>query len=565
MCQPLTIGLGIVLGISTVCAQPAPTPRQRLQQAIDVSRELAARDEQTDDKNIVMAPQEESVRGEPVKRFPRRSHVARYTAVRPWSGAYARAYFGQDADPVQWPAPEDAPALRPLLEDKDAAMRAVAAEALATLHHPEDVPKLGHLLDDTAEAAPLLGFNQSRSAMAMVARPEENADALEFSRSWRKQTVAQVARRGIALMTGQSFDTQARFQAWWKLNHDAQNCLWYWQQRLERELKEVELATSPARNPMRPGETWQQCHARCRAMKEAAWAKAHQAIAAELRERDPEVEAKVRLLTASSRAGGAPITGSETQFWPEAPKLRLSPERLLDLLDGKDLWPDVPWTSNDARGLRNLLAERVGLWAHVLLRPVDVPRLRAALRDQELWWSGRAALHIGISRLLPPAPADKLDDPETRDGCLRQAIAKENDLFTRSYCARELVRIGLPANAAFLMAIAFDEKPEDRTNQMMQEILQALAAKPHTAETRRLLIAILLDKRFEPYWTRPNSTMGMDMCRQYGVHAINAHAGRELIDSYSIRDRLVDPARSAQSMAELRTLLRQLEPGSATP
>lgn len=568
MRQTLLIGLALLL--AAACAQPAANPRQRLQQARDVSRELAARDEEASDKNIAMAPEESFPRPAPdelVKRFPRQSHVARYAAARPWSWAHVATHRRHlaPADVPRWPAAEDAPALRELLEDKDSALRGLAAEALATLHQPEDVPKLARLLGDAADAAPLLGFNLSLSARAMVPRPEKDADPLEHARSWRKEKVGQVAWRSLTLMTGKSFANEAEFQAWWKINHDARNCLWYWQQRLDREREEVDIATHPEGNPMLPGETWEQRQVRCRALNEAAWARAHQAIAAELRERAPEVEAKVRLLTFSRHVGGAPITGSEAQFWPEAPKLRLTPERLLDLLDGKDLWPDVSWTDN---GDRNLLAERLGLWAHVLFRPADVPRLRAVLqRNQELAWSGRAALIIGISRLLPPAaaaPAGKLDDPETRDGCLRRAIGQEGELFTRTYCARELVRIGLPGNADFLTDIAFHEKPGDQDNQMMQGILQALAARPHTPETRRLLVALLLDKRFEIYWTRPNSRMGMDMCRHYGVWAINAHAGREVIDLYSIRDRLVDPAKSAQSMAELRALLAQLGQGPTT-
>ena len=298
-----------------------------------------------------------------------------------------------------------------------------------------------------------------------------------------------------------------------------------------------------------------------------ARAEVHKTVAAELRQRPPEVEAKVRLLTASDHAGGCPITGSEGQFWPDAPALRVSPDRLLDLLDRKDLWPDVPWDDN-GRGLYNLLVERLGMWADVLFGPVHVPRLRAALEREHdnLWWSGQAAMIIGISRLLPPACPGKLDDPDTRDGALRRAILSEPDLFARCYCARELVRVDLPTNAPFLTQVCFASARDDPENQLTQNILQALAEPPRTPEKRRFLVELLLDPRFEPLWTCSNTRMGMDMCRQYGIWAVNAYAGRELIDN-SLKYGLVAPARTASALGEVRRLVAQLAqpPASSKP
>ncbi|HOF19298.1 MAG TPA: hypothetical protein PK082_10350, partial [Phycisphaerae bacterium] len=90
-----------------------------------------------------------------------------------------------------------------------------------------------------------------------------------------------------------------------------------------------------------------------------------------------------------------------------------------------------------------------------------------------------------------------------------------------------------------------------------QGILQALAQPPLTSQKRQLLVELLLDPRFEPFWTRPNTRMGMDMCRQYGIWAVNAHAGREMIGD-SIQNRLTDPAESDKALTELRQVVRRL-------
>ena len=582
----LAAGVWLLIGLAEACSggepavapapPPAQTPRQRLQQAIDVSRELAGRDEEPDTPELkqaaaAMGPAEGSSGHAGVTRFALESHVAKYLETRPWSWHYALHVRELSATvPQNWPSPADAAALRDLLADREPAMRAMAAEALATLHQPEDVPRMARLLNDGNEAAPVLGHNRSR--LATLPRAEAKhvgpaADRLDLLRGWRKETVAQSARRAIRLMTGQQFSEEAAFAAWWKVNDDGRNCLWYWQQRLERELDEADIAASPVRNPQRPGETWKQWWPRYQALRDAARGEVHKTIAAELRQLPAEVEAKVRLLAVSEHAGGAPITGSEGQFWPDPPALRVSPERLLDLLDRKDLWPDVPWGGDKGRGLYNLLAERLGMWAEVLFRPADVPRLRAAMRREHdnLWWSGQTGMILGISRLLPPAAPDKLDDPDTRDGALRQAVLGEHDLSTRGYCARELVRIGLPANAALLTQVSFAASKDDQDNRITQDILQALAEPPRTPEKRRFLIELLLDPRFEPFWTRPNTGMGMDMCRQYGIWAVNVCAGREMIDLYAMRERLVDPARSANALAEVRRLVAQLNQPAAQP
>lgn len=597
----MVVGLGLLLGLTVVWAgddggttetvsQPATTPtylvlrqaeqlmstgrltRQRFQRAIDVSRELVGKGKEPDTKELkrdaaAMLPVDVFSRGEKVRLFPRASHVVRYLKARPWSWYYATwdvrtwdVHKRLVTVPRHWPGLKDAAVLRKLLEgDNPAAMRAMVAEALATLHRPEDVIRLGRLLDDETAAPPFLGHNRSMLSgggpwRAMWAGAA--VDGLDVYRSWRKETVAQCAKRALKLMTGKRFDDKPAFEAWWKVNRGGRNCLWYWEQRLERELEEADLSTSWFRLHQRPDETRERYRARRQALNSAARAEIHKAAAAELRRLPPEVEAKVRLLAVNRRAGGPPITGSEGQFWPDPPDLRISPDRLLDLLDRKNLWPDVPWDGDKGRHKYNLLAERLGMWAKVLFRPAHVPRLRAALKRERdnLWWSGQAGMIIGISSLLPPATEGKLDDPNTRDGVLRQAVRNERDRFVRVHCARELVRVGLPMNASFIKDVAFATRKDDEDHQMTQGILRALAQSPLTPQKSRFLVDLLLDPRFKPFWTRPDTRMDVE-----GIWAVNAHAGRELI-SNSIKNRLTIPAHSDKALAELRQLITLLRP-----
>ncbi len=430
------------------------------------------------------------------------------------------------------------------------------------------------MLDDHAPAAPYLGFNislDSRRSIIPALGPEQDPthDQLHLARSWHQQTVSQYAQRGLWLMTGQRFKDKAAFEQWWKTNQAGRDCLWYWQMRMERDLQDADASTSHPNLRRRPDESDTEYRKRRQAMNQAARAYVHRTIAAELQQRDPEVEAKARLLAASAYSGGAPITGSESQFWPDPPALRISSDRLLDLLDRKALWPDVPWDDSQ-RGMYNLLTERLGMWAPVLFTPKDVPRLKAAFERERghLWWSGQAAMTIGISRLLPPADDQTLDSLDTRDGTLRHALGNQTrprqlDLFALGYCAKELVHTGLPANHSFLLEIAFASYKKDSDNRVGQSILQALAEPPLTVEKKALLAAILMDPRFNLFWTRPNLRGGMDMCREYGLNAINAHAGQHVVD-HQMAYRLVDPGRSDEALRELREIIQRHLIGDAS-
>lgn len=484
-------------------------------------------------------------------KVPFTSQVKRYTEARPWSSASIYYPWGArytDKSPPE-PAAEDAPALGELLKNESPELRGIAAEALASLIQPEDAPLLAALLDDSSASAPILtpdgmGFWTISISNHSTEEGKAQADTLDWSWRWQPRTVAAYAKDGLFFITGRQFADKAAFQSWWKHNSEVSHCLWYWQLRMQRAMAVVDFRT----------ELSSDMTERVRQLKTARTVVARQ-ILDELKQLPPEVEAKVRLLAANINAGGAPITGTEEQFWPEAPDLRISPDRLLDLLDRKGLWEDVDWDANHY----NLFAERLGLWADELFKPEHAGRLRAALDREktELWWSGKAALIIGIARLHPAAKIEDMDKAGTRDQILRNAAANEADLFIRGACAEELVRRGLPDNAGFLKRIAFEPTKDSGMPDVMQSILKALAHPPFDKPKRELLADIVLDDRFKDSWTRINSRMGDDMNRTYAIWAINEHAGQALIPD-EVKYALVDPKKSAAALEKVRSDVMQL-------
>jgi len=507
--------------------------------------------------------------------LPRRGHVDEYLAARPWVWNYKdwlgdRGINRRSAErPTSFePRLECAPFLREMLSNKDADIRAMAAEALATLHQPEDAALLGALLDDDAAAPPFLSHRHSMLASFFddnVMQIVESSD-LNVYRVWRQETVAQCARRALLLMTGVQFDTREGFDKWWEVNSGGRNCLWYWQRRVDRECDWSELPEVR----WRPDDTYETFTARRQALHDAAKAAANRAILAELRKLDPEVEAKVRLLAEASRYPHNP-------FWIDPPNLRVPASRLLDLLDRKGLWSDVSWDTWDSP-YYHLLVDQLGTWAHVLFTAEDAPRLlvvaqREGHKDDGTMRSRVGSLVIGISRLFPPAvTVDALDDLDTRDGVLRQAVRDDGypPWTVRRPCAMELARVGLPENGPFLKEVAFATKG-DETNQFCAGILQVLAEPPITPTQREFLVEILLDKRFDPFWVRPDrqgTLVGFDTCRRKAFRAIDAHLGRRALDWPDLERRMVESRTAAdrdKAVAEIHDIVKGLREPATKP
>ena len=246
-CHRLVLLLAVWLAILTLDFGHSATPSEKIQHAIAVSRELAALAEvpafYENTPSDAAGLENASPKGRKElsgKIFPRSSHVQRYNLARPWILKYARGPFRVPVENsvAEWPTQADAASLRDLLKDTDPALRGMAAEALATLYQPEDAPALASLLDDSANSVPIL-WRRKIFDLDLTIRTFD-ADPLDERQIWQQRTVANDARDGLKLLTGREFADEVAFHRWWQNNSDARHCLWYWQQRLQREMDEVE-------------------------------------------------------------------------------------------------------------------------------------------------------------------------------------------------------------------------------------------------------------------------------------------------------------------------------------
>ncbi len=225
------------------------------------------------------------------------------------------------------------------------------------------------------------------------------------------------------------------------------------------------------------------------------------AIAKELRQRSPEVEAKVALLVNY----GTP----DSPFLPNLLTLRLSRACLFALLEEPQPWPDVDWSPS--RYMHTRLAWCLLRVAPQYFRREDVDRLHAwAQRDQpQVPLTGNRLYVLGIAQLLPRAMADQLDDLHTYDGVLRAAIRAQGENPGWLAYAAELVRVGLPENWPFLKSQFFTEQHSLYYSDLRWTILDALGSAPHTTAQRAALIDLLLDRRFDPLWTEQSDSHRM--------------------------------------------------------
>ena len=191
--------------------------------------------------------------------------------------------------------------------------------------------------------------------------------------------------------------------------------------------------------------------------------------------------------------------------------------------------------------------------AHKLFRQEHVARLRGVLAKERghLWWSGQAALTTAISRLLPPAKAGDLDNPDTRDGFLRAALRRGGQGYAKAPVAGQLVGVGLPGNWPFLKQAFFGEAGLRIGSAAQQAIIRGLGARPLTPLKRAALRDLLLDERFKRFWTMSNREgMGRDMYRFYAIQTVNAHAGKTVL-TYVHKQDLNDPEEAAKTLPEV--------------
>ncbi|MEW5849666.1 MAG: hypothetical protein AB2A00_12680 [Myxococcota bacterium] len=330
--------------------------------------------------------------------------------------------------------------------------------------------------------------------------------------------------------------------------------LWYWEDRLHREMLHVhvrpELLDDAAYRRL-PVEA--QIDARLEDLARQRDV-IKQCVLHDLKSYSPEVEAKVQLLARNRFSTALGMDLDEALLGPTT-ILPLPSERLLELLERESLWEDVDWQG----GYYNLLVIQLLGSAGRFFGPENLPRLRA-LQEREkenLWWTGKAALVVGISRLLPPAGPNMLDDVETRQGFLRDAIRHWRERSVASNVARELMRVDLEQNWPFLREqfLAREDPVEDQ-HFFRFTLLLALGNPPHTAPQRAALADLLLDERLVPLLTRSTGRMGDDLVRRLAVRAVNRHAGREMLSIIDEQD--LGGSRNPHAIAKLRAIALQV-------
>ena len=548
-----------VNGIAAAPYNEAGTEVQhRLQNAIQVTTELYSKAEEADPNDFrLKQPHPIYKEDDPLlaNRFPLQSHVALYNQIRPWSWSYAglRAW-DQRPDVIQkWPTLAEAPNLRKLILDPDPKMRGIAADALAILLKPEDVTLIAELLDDRSPSLPILVF--CRPGAAMIARfHQQSENPLTLWREWHKRTVGKYAAAALFFMTNEEFKSKKDFDKWWRDQQDAEECLWYWQRILEVGIDEINWKFRYLELPQQPRESYDDWRKRRQQVFENWGNQLFTEVSKKLALKSPDVEAKVKLLAHYRGMGGG---GIPDPFFPGPLKLRISPERLLGILARHTTWRDVDWNMPEGKAAYDNMLNRLILEEKIPLRPEDAPRLRQILhwdRPDHLT-ENPPQLIVLLSRLLPPALPNDLDNLETQDGLLRTSYRKNH--FARFSFAKELVRVGLPVDKDFLQTIFFAEKYEPGTT-IKEVILQALGESPLTPEKRAFLCELLLDERFRESWTRPVRRMGDDGERIYAIRAVNAHAGKEIL-SQQQQQNLGTTERSEQTLTEVLRIIRGLQ------
>ena len=140
-------------------AAPPETVRQGLTKAIEVTKALVPRAVTIErSKAMPILPADFGGRGDLKSMLvPQHRDVTPYLSSRPWvMGEILDRDFGAYGRLPDWPLVADAGALAKLLKDADPAIRGLAAEALAVLERPEDIPAVAELLADDRDALPAL-------------------------------------------------------------------------------------------------------------------------------------------------------------------------------------------------------------------------------------------------------------------------------------------------------------------------------------------------------------------------------------------------------------------------
>ena len=427
-----------------------------------------------------------------------------YWRLRPWELAYGSRFSEPvpSVDKEEWPTREDAPALRDLVNDGDPAIRGLAVEALGALGLPEDIRRIGSLLTDREAAAPALArFGHTRGTQPLSLDERDIVPMV-----WSDRTVGAYARAAVYLMTGQTFaDSHPSFSSWLAAHDLGWESLWYWQNRLVREQFAVAaVEPSPGEGKHEFSQRWNVATTRYRVEQ-------RKRTISNLDQLSADAQAKVYLLTYIG-ADLHPVTGPINTLFPEGFTLRIGRARILELIDGHNLWKDAIWSES-------LLLWRLGRLAPTLLPADDWPHVRdrrlqfiaaeMVRTNVEMQWPVLSATfdadptvasweRLGLLEALaePPHSREKLvalaafvDDP--RNAALltqgqAEVVIPERPEFTIS-----VVRGNAPAQLAIQALIAFDGKGDYGLYRLLPDHGSASERDAALGELRRVVHALL--------------------------------------------------------------------------
>lgn len=490
-----------------------------------------------------------------------RRHVQQVGLALPWRSTLRPSCLRQRSyllnQPLEcWITAADAPALRALLNDEDGGIRAMAAEALATLHYPEDVSRLAKLVNDQANAALEL-------IAPMVGQVSYPGDAIEPGPEaatryfWRKTTVRDHVALGLSWMLGECCPREI-FD--WQLNlfHDTgpphsqktecsattlahlsdltagdpQDHLWYWQEYIHRSLHAVEEASAAKELKLQADNQGPPLSSYDSARKaKQEWMRS---FFAEMRSWPAERRAMVRLLACDAHQGGADMAFDKPQnlmfFGPL--ELGLEKERTLELLNGIRVWP----AERRDEGGCNQVVERLAMAWEECFTPEDVPHLMARFRSgDDLWWSAQTALLVAVANLMP-STGKASDNPGTAEGFLRGTLRSNQGIWLRARAATELMHKGLEIHWPLVKERFFAER--ERDDEFSERILKWFIHAAEGDATTNKLIELITDERYRPLWLEAVEWSGKGggpavlrngKCARMATGAVNARLKHEVI------------------------------------
>ncbi|HXT00339.1 MAG TPA: hypothetical protein VN915_06665 [Elusimicrobiota bacterium] len=373
---------------------------------------------------------------------------------------------------------------------------------------------MARLLSDEAAAPPFLEYRP----YAVAYLPGKKGDDLCPMLIWKRGRVRDSAARALDLLTGMDF-RQRSFADWWKENAIAKDRLWFWRQRARRMLS----AGTPRPDML-------------------------QQLREEIRRQPPETEAKMRLLLSESSDNPLGEIDRDQSLFQGPLALRVSDNRLLELFEGKGLWPDVVWDEE----FETRLITRLCQTGSPLLRVENLRVLQERL-SRTTGWIARSALISSIGALMGGDRGTEY---------LRTEAIHEKELFVREEVIRELIRRDLSGNSTFIEARFFADNDFSGSPDVKQAILQELGKPPLSPLKRDLLCRLVLDPRLGPFLTRPSKVMGDDMWRKYAIWSLNVHAGRELMSPSSEEEyALTKPDTSKKALTDFLAKVQDLKNG----